>query len=71
MGISLSHERYEQIKRTVVNMFVRYGVSCVPVNGFELAIKMGIKIMPYSTVAESKRYVLLKKAQMDSVLKNL
>ena len=63
MGISLSHERYEKIKRIVVNMFVKYGVSCVPVNGFELATKIGIKIIPYSAILESKRYLLIKKSE--------
>ena len=42
LGISLSHGRYEEIKKIVVDMFVKYNVSCVPVNGFELATKMGI-----------------------------
>lgn len=63
MGISLSHERYEKIKRIIVNMFVKYGVSCVPVNGFELATKTGIKIIPYSAIVESKRYLLIKKSE--------
>ena len=63
MGISLSHERYEEIKRTVVNIFLKYGVSCVPVNGFELATKMNIKIIPYSAITESKRHLLLKKSE--------
>lgn len=62
MGISLSHERYEEIKRIVVDIFVRYGVSCVPVNGFELATKMGIKIIPYSAIPESKRWLLFKES---------
>lgn len=40
MGISLSRARYEEIKQIVVDLFVKYDVSCVPVNGFELATKM-------------------------------
>ena len=63
MGISLSHKRYEEIKRIVVDLFVRFEVSCVPVNGFELATKMGIKVIPYSAVHFSKRYLLVKKSQ--------
>ena len=42
MGISISHTRYEEIKQIVVNLFVKFGVCCVPVNGFELATKMGV-----------------------------
>lgn len=63
MGISLSHKRYEEIKRIIVDLFIKYGVSCVPVSGFELATKMGIKVMPYSAVHASKRYLLLKKSE--------
>lgn len=62
MGISLSHERYEEIKRTVVELFVRYDVCCVPVNGFELATKMGVKVIPYSAFPRSKRHLLLMKS---------
>ena len=40
-------------------MFVNYGVSCVPINGFEIAHKMGIKVIPYSAIAASKRWLLL------------
>lgn len=61
MGISLSHARYEEIKQIIVDMFVKYDVSCVPVNGFELATKMGVKIIPYSAIPEGKRWLLLKR----------
>lgn len=67
MGISLSHRRYEEIKRIIVDLFVKYDVACVPVNGFELATKMGIKIIPYSAIPFTKRYLLFKKAKMDFV----
>lgn len=63
MEISLSDARYEEIKQTVVDVFVQYNVSCVPVNGFELATKMGIPVLPYSAIPESKRPLLLKKSE--------
>ena len=63
MSIKISNQRYEEIKRIVVRMFVKYGVSCVPINGFEIAHKMGIKIIPYSAIAASKRWLLLKKSE--------
>ena len=62
MGISLSNERYEEIKQIVVNIFVKYEVSCVPINGFELATKMNIKVIPYSAIQRNKRWLLLKKS---------
>lgn len=63
MGISLSHTRYEEIKQVVVDLFVKYDVRCIPVNGFELATKMGIKIIPYSAIRIDKRWLLLKKSE--------
>ncbi len=62
MGIVLSDERYEQIKRIVVDLFVKYDVNCVPVNGFELATKMGVKVIAYSAFSEAKRKLLLKES---------
>ena len=35
--IKLSSRRFEEIKKIVVEMFVKYGVCCVPINGFEIA----------------------------------
>ena len=44
-------------------MFVEYGVSCVPINGFEIAYKMGVKIIPYSAYSPDKRWLLIKKSE--------
>lgn len=63
MSIRLSDERYEEIKNAVVDTFVKYNLICVPVNAFELATKMGIKIIPYSAIKPQKRWLLLKKSQ--------
>ena len=37
----LTDEQYEFIKGEVVALFERYDVRCIPINGFELAYKMG------------------------------
>lgn len=63
MSISLSHKRYEEIKRIIVDLFIKYEISCVPVSAFELATKMGIKVIPYSAIQISKRFLLLKKSE--------
>ena len=63
MGISLSYAKYEEIKQIVVETFAKYDISCVPVNGFELATKMGIMVIPYSAISENKRWLLLKKSE--------
>lgn len=62
MAITIQGSRYEEIKRIVVNLFVRYKVSCIPVNGFELATKMGIRVIPYSSFPNETRKQMLKKS---------
>lgn len=62
MGIRLSNNRYEEIKRVVVKMFADYGVSCVPISGFEIAKKMGVKVIPYSARPESVQQLMRKES---------
>ena len=52
----LEDETYEFIKAEVVDLFDRYGVNCIPINGFELAMKMGITLTPYSALSSAKRF---------------
>lgn len=59
----LSDERYEEIKGIVVDMFEKYHVSCVPISGFEIATRMGIKVVPYSALEERIRRLILKKGE--------
>lgn len=58
--IRLPNKRYEKIKETVVEMFEEYGVSCVPINGFEIANKMGVRVIPYSAFPARVRYLMEK-----------
>ncbi|MDO4605456.1 MAG: ImmA/IrrE family metallo-endopeptidase [Helcococcus sp.] len=60
MGFRLSNNRYEEIKRIIVELFIKYDVKCIPISGFELASKMGIRVVPYSSCAEEKQKQLLK-----------
>lgn len=62
-GFRLSYERYEEIKEIVVDMFERYQVSCVPIRGFEIASKMGVKVMPYSAYDEPTHTLLMKESE--------
>lgn len=63
MGIKLSDSRYEEIKRIIVDIFICYGISCVPISGFEIASKMGIKVIPYSAIKAEKRHLLCVKSE--------
>ena len=50
----LRDEQYEEIKAEVTDLFERYKVKCIPINGFELAIKMGIILISYSSLSPIK-----------------
>ncbi len=50
----LDDEVYEFIKQEVIDLFIRFDVKCIPINGFELAQKMKIILIPYSSLTEKK-----------------
>ena len=50
----LDDNTYEFIKEEVSDLFVKYDVKCIPINGFELATKMGMVIVPYSALSQKK-----------------
>ena len=56
----LSDERYEFIKEEVVHLFEHYGVNCIPINGFELAYKLGIRLISYLTLSKTKRKAAMR-----------
>ncbi len=51
----LKDNQYEDIKLAVIDSFTEYDIKCVPISGFEMATKMGIKIIPYSVLNEEKK----------------
>lgn len=51
----LENEQYEEIKRTVIETFLEYDIRCVPINAFEMATKMGLRVVPYSSMSAKKR----------------
>lgn len=63
MEIRLSDERCEKIKKEVVGLFEKYNINCVPINGFEIASKMEIKVIPYSSKSEKARKWCLKESE--------
>lgn len=46
----LNDETYEYIKQEVANMFVDYDIKGTPISSFEVAIKIGLTVMPYSAL---------------------
>ena len=59
----LEDEEYEEIKRTVIDTFSLYGIRCIPISAFEMATKMGIKIIPYSALSEEKRSAAMRESK--------
>jgi len=54
----LSDRRYEEIKKTVVDVFDKLDIHCTPISGFEIATKLGAKIIPYSAKPQVQGVVL-------------
>ncbi len=63
MAIKITDSRCEEIKKCVVDLFVKYKINCVPISGFEIANKMKIKVIPYSSKNEKTRQLCLKKSE--------
>ena len=57
--MKLSGEQYEFIKGEVVSVFDHYDIRCIPISGFELAYKMGIKLIPY-ILQGNRPHILMK-----------
>ena len=58
----LSDERYEAIKEVVTSMFEEYDIRCVPISPNEIAGRMEIPIIAYSSYPSSKQELLMKKS---------
>ena len=52
--MKLHDDDYEFIKKEVIDLFERYNICCIPISGFELAVKMGIILIPYSSLSKEK-----------------
>lgn len=55
----LSDETYEEIKQAVADMFVDYDIKGVPLNSFEVAIKIGMRVIPYSALDSVARLMAI------------
>ena len=51
---------YEYIKRAVADMFEDYGIHEIPLDPFKLANKIGISIIPYSSLDEEEKAQALR-----------
>lgn len=46
----LTDEQYEYIKGEVIFLFKKYRIKCIPISGFEIASKMKITLISYSSL---------------------
>lgn len=56
----LESNQYEEIKQIVCDTFEEYGIKSIPISAFEMAIKMGLTVIPYSALDEAEREAALK-----------
>lgn len=52
--MKLDYGTYEYIKSEAANMFLKYNVSQIPINGIDIAKKMGIILIKYSSLNSKK-----------------
>lgn len=68
----LSDKTYEHIKQMVADMFVDYDIKGIPSSALEIALKIGLTIIPYSALDENQQQEALKySGDGYSVLKNM
>lgn len=56
----LEDEQYEEIKNTVIDTFIEYGIKSIPISAFEMAVRMGLTVIPYSALNEEQKRSALK-----------
>ncbi len=60
MPVNLSNRKYEEIKKLVVSLYEMCSYSSIPISAFNIALKLGIKVVRYSDVSSDKRQLLFK-----------
>lgn len=58
------NERYEFIKGEVVAILENCNIRCIPISGYDLANKLGIRLMPYSEL-KAKQFMAAMKISSD------
>lgn len=53
-GIRLEHERYEEIKADIIDMYEECEVHEFPINAFDIAEKLRYNVIPYSQLSLEK-----------------
>lgn len=54
-GVRLEHERYEEIKADIIDLFEECDVHHYPLDVFDIAAQLHYRVIPYSALPELKR----------------
>ena len=65
MAFRLSDSRREEIKEIVTDLLEALGICSIPMHGFEIASKLNVVVIPYSSFPKEKLPVLMKKIQKE------
>lgn len=57
--MKLTNKRYEEIKEIIVEIFETVGLSDFPIEGKDIAVKLGINLIPYCKTKDEKRLIEL------------
>lgn len=60
IGPKLPDESYEFIKGEVAFILSKCKIRCIPISGFEIAMKLGIILRPYSSLSTLQREAAMK-----------
>lgn len=60
MTFRLPDQRCEEIKDIVVQIFEKYDIKSIPISGFEIATKIGVVVIPYSSKSLKKQKYMLE-----------
>lgn len=60
--MALSKEDYEKMDRLVMDIYFDYRINSFPIDIYDLAKKMGVKLIKYSSFDDEQRQLLIKKS---------
>lgn len=63
MAFRLSAKRCEEMKEIIVGTFEELNIRCIPISAFEMAIKLGAIVIPYSSKPEETRQLMLEESE--------
>lgn len=60
--MAVTKKDYEAMDKLAIDIYVDYGISSFPLDIYDLAKKMGVKLIKYSLFDDVQRELFLKKS---------